>query len=377
MSGVIFLIQDNKLVELREEKYDSEDLFQKLLADYPKILAGDQIDSENPRRWLLIAREQGVQDEKSAAYRWSLDHLFIDQDGIPTFVEVKRSTDTRTRREVVAQMLDYAANGIEYWDVSEIKAQFEQKNSTYDRSPEQVMRDALGPETDYENTWELVKSNLKAGKVRLLFVADEIPKELRRIVEFLNEKLNDDVVVLAVEVKQFTGENLKTLVPRVIGQTTQAGINKSTSLRKNWDKESFLSELETHQGISDKQIMEKIFGWLEQKKIDYNFGNGRKNGTSNKIFLNGEYVSSPFNFQTDGLIYVQFDRLKITPYYSDIQKRMDLLENLNQISGITIKEEYIDAWQAFLISSLKDEKNLEMFLHIFAEVIEHLKMTEE
>ena len=123
--------------------------------------------------------------------------------------------------------------------------------------------------------------------------------------------------------------------------------------------------------------MERIFGWLEQRATKYKFGNGRKIGTCSKIFLNGEYVSSPFNFQTDGLIYVQFDRLKITPYYSDIQKRMDLLENLNQISGITIKEEYIDAWQAFLISSLKEQKNLETFLQIFAGVIEHLKKTEE
>jgi hypothetical protein len=42
---------------------------------------------------------------------WSLDHLVVDQDAVPTFVEVKRASDTPARREVVAQMLDYAANG--------------------------------------------------------------------------------------------------------------------------------------------------------------------------------------------------------------------------------------------------------------------------
>jgi hypothetical protein len=46
----------------------------------------------------------------------SLDHLFIDHDAVPTLVEVKRSSDTRTRREVVAQMLDYAANAAGEWD---------------------------------------------------------------------------------------------------------------------------------------------------------------------------------------------------------------------------------------------------------------------
>jgi hypothetical protein len=34
----------------------------------------------------------------------------FDQNAVPTLVEVKRSSDTRIRREVVGQMLDYAAN---------------------------------------------------------------------------------------------------------------------------------------------------------------------------------------------------------------------------------------------------------------------------
>jgi hypothetical protein len=32
-----------------------------------------------------------------SATRWSLDHLFLDADGIPTLVEVKRGSDTRYR----------------------------------------------------------------------------------------------------------------------------------------------------------------------------------------------------------------------------------------------------------------------------------------
>ena len=57
--------------------------------------------------------------EEGAGSQFSLDHLFIDQDAIPTFVEAKRSIDTRIRREVVAQMLDYAANAIQYWTIEQ------------------------------------------------------------------------------------------------------------------------------------------------------------------------------------------------------------------------------------------------------------------
>jgi hypothetical protein len=37
-----------------------------------------------------------------------------DAAGVPTLVEVKRSSDTRARREVVAQLLEYAANATAY-----------------------------------------------------------------------------------------------------------------------------------------------------------------------------------------------------------------------------------------------------------------------
>jgi len=65
VSRGIFLIHNNgQLVELREQAYDSEALLQELLANYPNLLAGDQIDPVQPRRWLLIAREAGVPGEQ-------------------------------------------------------------------------------------------------------------------------------------------------------------------------------------------------------------------------------------------------------------------------------------------------------------------------
>jgi hypothetical protein len=92
MAGKIFhLDRQRKLVPLEETAYDSEDLLQALLADYPDLLAGDQIDSDHPRRWLLIHREVSAPDQEAGSGRWSLDHLFVDQDAIPTLVEVKRS----------------------------------------------------------------------------------------------------------------------------------------------------------------------------------------------------------------------------------------------------------------------------------------------
>ena len=52
--------------------------------------------------------------------------------------------------------------------------------------------------------WETVQTNLRAGKIRLIFAADEIPSELRRVVEFLNEQMNP-AEVLAIEIRQYVG----------------------------------------------------------------------------------------------------------------------------------------------------------------------------
>ena len=54
--------------------------------------------------------------------------------------------------------------------------------------------------------------------MRLLFVADDIPRELRRIIEFLNEKMSGGGVdVLGVEIRQHRGEGISALVPRIAG----------------------------------------------------------------------------------------------------------------------------------------------------------------
>ncbi len=115
-------------------------------------------------------------------------------------------------------MLDYAANAVAYWPVEEIRAKFESRCKEDGNKPEAALTALLGESQDASTFWQQVKTNLQAGRVRLVLVADEIPPELRRVVEFLNSQM-DPAEVLAIEVKQFVGENLKTLVPRVLGQT--------------------------------------------------------------------------------------------------------------------------------------------------------------
>jgi hypothetical protein len=219
--GIYLVRDDGSLVELAEQAYESEALLQQLLERYPSLLAGNQMNPGAPRRWVLVAREAGVPSRLGGGTQWSVDHVFLDQDGVPTIVEVKRSTDTRIRREVVGQMLDYAANAVAYWPVETIRAAFERTCADQSTDPAAAILALTGSEEDIDGFWARVKVNLQARRIRMVFVADRIPAELQRIVEFLNEQM-DPAEVLAVEVRQFTGQGITTLAPRVVGQTSAA-----------------------------------------------------------------------------------------------------------------------------------------------------------
>ncbi len=62
----------------------------------------------------------------------------------------------------------------------------------------------------------------------------------------------DPAEVLAVEIKQYVGQGLAALVPRVIGQTVAAkdtkGIASLKSPRGSWDETSFLTSLTERSG---------------------------------------------------------------------------------------------------------------------------------
>ena len=234
---------DGELTALEEERFTDEDALQRLIAEHPELLDGEQIRPGDPRRWILVTREQGVPDTVGSTARWSLDHLLIDQDGVPTLVEVKRGANPEVRRTVVGQMLDYAAHAPQTWTIDELRRTFERSVD----EPDEELRKLLltDGELDSDAFWEGVSTNLAAKRLRLLFVADAIPDELAHVVEFLNEQM-PNIEVLAVEIKQFRSFSMQTLVPRVIGRTvgvSGSAVSRSSSSRRKLDRDTLLDEL--------------------------------------------------------------------------------------------------------------------------------------
>ena len=179
---------NSELEALEETPFPSEDEFQALIAEHPELLDGEQIRPGDARRWILIAREKGIADSTGANPRWALDHLIIDQDAMPTLVELKRGSNPEIRRAIVGQLLEYAAHSSETWTANELREAFERQLEAQGRDPRDELAALLevDGEPDVDGFWQDVSTNLAAKRLRLLFVADDIPEPLAQVVAFLN-----------------------------------------------------------------------------------------------------------------------------------------------------------------------------------------------
>lgn len=263
--GKIFRVDktSNSLSPLTETPFDKEDILQKFLLDFPDLLGGDQLTPDNPRRWLAIKREKHISKEIEDT-RFRIDNLFVDQDGILTFVECKRANNTQIRREVVAQMLDYVSRAKDALDIEELKKDACKTALEQDKDVDKLISDMVNLdeiETDDHPSvffWNIVKTKINEEKFRLLFVSDKNPPELRSIVEFMNRKM-PDIEIYAVDVKEFTGDDaISILVPRVLG-VTESTVREKTTVKRKTTIDEYLEKLPKERPNEVREFIEKLF----------------------------------------------------------------------------------------------------------------------
>lgn len=369
MADGIFVLRDGGLLELLTEPFESEDAFQKLLADHPTLLAGNSNNADVVDRWLLVRREMGVPDHDSGGDRWAIDHLFLDQEGVPTLVEVKRGTDPRIRRELVGQMLDYAANAVIYWPVELIRSRLIARCEAEKISADERLSDFLGEEADADAFWAKVKTNLQARRVRMVFVADVIPPELRRIVEFLNEQM-DPAEVLALEIKQYVGAELRTLVCSVIGRTAEAEQKKGRLVR-TWDEETFFASAIDKCGPPIVDSIKRVYDWARMNQA-ISWGKGLRNGA----FGVGDPESGTAVLWAydNGQIVLPASNLKRLPPFDHPERRQALVSKFNTIPGVAIPDgdPASGSWPSFQLKALPipdgAQRLVEVLAWVFGEI---------
>lgn len=294
-----------------------EEALQKLLQEYPEVIPGSQIDpgSDEPPRFVLLRREMPVGS-------WSLDHLLTDQFGVLTLVETKLLQNPGSRREVIGQVIEYAANAREAWGSGKVRQYAGEYWSRRGKELDQVLLEAF-PENGLEQFWRMIEDNLQHGRIRLIIAADVIQAEVRRMIEYLNSEMqNAEVLGLELRVYGDKDDDL-ILAPRIVGQTQAIADRRlSASQPRVWratELKSAFAELPEEQGSALKRILDwsienKCF--LESKAQSPVFG------------LAGRGGSRILTVYQDGILYLFFEEHKYPGGVEDRDKLLDALKGL-------------------------------------------------
>ncbi len=221
----------------------------------------------------------------------------------------------------------------------------------------------LDDDDSEEEFWEKVYDNLKAEKIRLLVVADEIPNRLQNIIEFLNRNM-ESVTILAVEIKQYTKDETKTLVSRIIGQSIEAQSKKSgrTGSDPVLDKNTFFENLDS----CGKDFFEILFDFARQNELVTRWGT---KGFSLNVDINGNMVSLMHGYCSlsayDQVVFSKIDSIqrKVNDADKIIDEYLKVLEldNFDKVGNgfklnidLELDEKQLEEFKKILINIIRD-----------------------
>jgi hypothetical protein len=256
-----------KLHVLRKDEIESEECLQRLLHEEPWILPVSSIDSRIEGSIISLGREISVPSG-------SIDNLFISSSGYLVLVETKLRRSPEARRQVVAQILDYAYQ-VSQWAYQDIQGIWRRGRD----QAEGNLWQAVNPEGLSEGEWvDLVSANLERGAMTLLIVSDEIHDTCRQLAELLEKNARmdylfrlglielahyhlDDGKILIVPVAVVKVQEAERAVVRVIYEGKQkpivqvekpAASLRNRKMRSLIDEEGFLNAVREGSNGADK-----------------------------------------------------------------------------------------------------------------------------
>jgi hypothetical protein len=162
--------------------FSKEKELENLLAECPELLGG-----EDGPAIALVAQQVHLPEAGI------LDLLFVDGDGLPIAVEVKKESNPESPRAVIGQVIDYLSS-LTALTVDEL-------DTLVNGRLETALRELTdeGDDPEFERVWQAMGANLRAGQARLVVALDEAPPALERIFRFLARNSYLDVQLLTVQ----------------------------------------------------------------------------------------------------------------------------------------------------------------------------------
>ncbi len=334
-----------------------EDALQTILQKYPKVIPGRQIDpvSDDPPRFVLLRREMPIG-------AWSLDHLYVDQRGVLTLVETKLIQNPESRREVIGQIIEYAANAVELWGLGRARQYAAEFWTKQQADLDEALRTEFGETLDIEEFWNTVETNLKTGHVRLIVAADELRPEVRRMVEYLNREMQN-AEVLGLELKCYgNDDSAMVLVPQLVGQT-QGSIDRrvSTSDVALWTPDKLAAAYQEFADPHLAEALQQILQWSLSQGI---FMDARAKFPT--FAIRGPNGMRIVSFFQNGSIYLFFDKKNWNGHLAERDEFVDALKTLGFLDKGLNPEEIVSGRNLNLRVTELSEPIRSRFLDVLA-----------
>jgi hypothetical protein len=285
-----------------------EEWLQKYLATHPSLLACALADIEGIEPKLrLIGRElEGI------------DLLFVDERGLLTVVETKIAQNPESRREVVAQLLDYASQlckwsvedlcrsiarlhgqrcieGLE--DLQELSAALDELNleeGTHQKQMDQakailanyVMEGTYEkmekPSRSGESLLKRLDAMLTEGSLRLVIVTYDAPAGVRArlldIVNYVNSSMQRGRQLVVVELSKVDLQDGSYFIPHLVGgpQPLSAEYYREEGgkrVYRKWDRTTALRAFKPDIADEVTSLIDAVD--LQNQKLWYRFGQGK------------------------------------------------------------------------------------------------------
>ena len=261
------LIQDRQGVRALEEGYASEEELQTFLLEHPDLMPLEEIEL-NAAGLLCIGWEVGLASGAE-------DILYIDQNGLLTVVETKLRKNPEARREVMGQILEYAAQ-MSDWSSADVERQAE-KFFASDKCPEQyggctweramqLFLESSGapPEFSYDDFLQQVQTNIERGHFRLVIAIDEPPEALLKTVEFVN-RFSERFEIYLVQLKRFRdlANEQNIFVPALFGRVATSKTKRPPG--RQWDRERFLQQA-SKESPESLTVLKRLIQFAEDEK---------------------------------------------------------------------------------------------------------------
>lgn len=341
--------------------YGKESELHNLLAESPGLISIDEV-RPNSSPLVLAVREFSLPVG-------SVDLLAFSAEGDIAIIECKLASNLEIKRKVIGQVLEYGANlwEMRYEQVDEIVRQ-----RAGDSLAETMKNAVNSPDWDEENFRINVENSLANGNFMLIIVVDDINEELTRIVRFMNVCGNPNFEFAAMEMRRFQAEKVEMLVPRVFGLTRVAKPKSTADQGMQWDEPSFFAELHRQHGEETTFGARGILEWA-QPKFQVWWGKGKRSGSFVPFFYHKEKQHQLFAVWTYGAVEIYFYWYSFKPPFDAADKRLELLNKLNQIPGVNIPPDGINRRPSFSLSALAKNDGLDQFLSIYDWVVEEIQ----